>query len=64
MHKTAIQQLIDEMKKSPLMFASALILIDHMKLADVEKSQIISAYKAGKNGELGGEKYYEYNYKD
>ena len=64
MHKTAVHHLIDEMKKSPLMFAPALMLIDSLKLMDMEKNQIITAYKAGKNGDLEANKYYDYNYKD
>jgi hypothetical protein len=45
--QTAIQQLIEKMGKSPLMFASALILIDSLKCVEKEKEQIIEAFEIG-----------------
>ena len=35
--KTPMQDLIDEMQKSPLMFASALTLIEQMRILEKEK---------------------------
>ena len=35
--KTPMQELIDEMQKSPLMFASALALIEEMRMLEKEK---------------------------
>ena len=45
--KTTIQELMDEMQKSPLMFASALALIEEMSLLDKEKEVITDAYESG-----------------
>ena len=45
--KTPMQELINEMEKSPLMFASALTLIERMKMLDKEKEVIMDAYDAG-----------------
>lgn len=38
--QTAIQRLVTELNKSPAMFASTLILIDNMKLLEVERDII------------------------
>ena len=35
--KTPMQELIDEMQKSPVMFASALTLIEQMRMLEKEK---------------------------
>ncbi len=44
--KTPLQELIDEMQKSPLMFASALTLIDEIGLLEKEKETMVDfAYK-------------------
>ena len=43
--KTPIQELISEMEKSPLMFASALTLIEHMKMLEEEKEVMDKIYK-------------------
>ncbi len=45
--KTPIQELIDEMQKSPLMFASALALIEEMRMLEKEKEVIENAYWDG-----------------
>ena len=45
--KTAIQELIDEMQKSPLMFASALTLVEKMRMLEKEKEVIMDAYDIG-----------------
>ena len=45
--KTPMQELIDEMQKSPLMFASALALIDEMRMLEKEKEVIENAYERG-----------------
>ena len=45
--KTPIQKLIDEMQKSPLMFASALALIEEMRMLEKEKEAIMNAYDIG-----------------
>ena len=42
-----MQELIDEMQKSPLMFASALALIDEMRMLEKEKEVIKNAYIEG-----------------
>jgi hypothetical protein len=44
---TPMQELISEMEKSPLMFASALTLIEHMKMLEKEKEVIENAYWDG-----------------
>ena len=45
--KTPIQELIDEMQKSPLMFASALTLVEKMRMLQKEKALIIEAFHEG-----------------
>ena len=45
--KTPMQELIDEMQKSPLMFASALALIEEMRMLEKEKEAIMNAYDIG-----------------
>lgn len=45
--KTPMQELIDEMQKSPVMFASALTLIEQMKMLEKEKEVIENAYWDG-----------------
>ena len=45
--KTPMQELIDEMQKSPLMFASALALIEQMRMLEKEKEAIMNAYDIG-----------------
>ena len=45
--KTPIQELIDEMQKSPLMFASALTLVEKMRMLEKEKEVIMGAVKYG-----------------
>ena len=45
--KTPMQDLIDEMQKSPLMFASALTLIEQMRILEKEKEVIMNAYDVG-----------------
>ena len=42
-----MQELIDEMQKSPVMFASALTLIEQMKMLEKEKEVIENAYWDG-----------------
>ena len=42
-----MQELIDEMQKSPLMFASALALIEEMRMLEKEKEVIEDAYESG-----------------
>ena len=42
--KTPMQELISEMEKSPLMFASALALIEQMRMLEKEKKVICSVY--------------------
>jgi hypothetical protein len=62
--KTPMQELIDEMQKSPLMFASALTLVEKMRMLEKEKEVIVNAVKKGWDyNEEGlvqwmGEKYY------
>jgi hypothetical protein len=43
--KTPMQELIDEMQKSPLMFASALTLVEKMRMLEKEKEVIIETSK-------------------
>jgi len=38
--KTPMQELIDEMQKSPLMFASALTLIENTRMLEKEKEML------------------------
>ena len=45
--KTPMQELIDEMQKSPLMFASALTLVEKMRMLEKEKEAIMDAVKYG-----------------
>lgn len=45
--KTAIQHLKQEMQKAPLMYASALMLMDRLKSEETEKEQLEIAYSAG-----------------
>ena len=45
--KTPMQELMDEMQKSPLMFASALALIEQMRMLEKEKEVIENAYWDG-----------------
>lgn len=45
--QTVIQQLIEEMRKEPLMFAGALFLINQLKCIEKEKEQIIEAFEIG-----------------
>jgi len=45
--KTPMQELISEMEKSPLMFASALALIEQMRMLEKEKESIMNAYDIG-----------------
>jgi hypothetical protein len=45
--KTPIQELIDEMQKSPLMFAPALTLVEEMRMLEKEKEVIMDAYWEG-----------------
>jgi hypothetical protein len=45
--KTPMQELIDEMQKSPLMFASALTLVEKMRMLEKEKEVIMDAYDYG-----------------
>lgn len=45
--KTPMQELIDEMQKSPLMFASALTLVEKMRMLEKEKEVIKNAYIEG-----------------
>ena len=45
--KTPMQELIHEMQKSPLMFASALALIEQMRMLQKEKEVIENAYWDG-----------------
>jgi hypothetical protein len=45
--KTAMQELVEEMEQSPLMFAPALALIKEKNFLEKEKEQIIDAYDAG-----------------
>ena len=42
--KTPMQELIDEMQKSPVMFASALTLIEQMRMLEKEKKFICMVY--------------------
>ena len=39
--KTPMQELIDEMQKSPLMFASALTLVEKMRMFEKEKEVMV-----------------------
>jgi hypothetical protein len=45
--KTAMQELVEEMEQSPLMFAPALALIKEKNFLEMEKEQIMDAYDAG-----------------
>ena len=45
--KTPMQELIDEMQKSPLMFASALTLVEKMRMLQKEKEVIMDAHIEG-----------------
>lgn len=41
--KTAMQELVDFMKQSPMMFAATLFMIEEHKLLEKEKQQIVKA---------------------
>lgn len=61
--KTAMMELIEEAKKSPIMFNSTLWLIEHLNLLEKEKKQIIDTalvmYHSGMNKhQLTPEEYY------
>ena len=56
-----MQELIDEMQKSPLMFASALTLVEKMRMLEKEKDIIETAYLEGFNASAGGF-YFEDDY--
>ena len=58
--KTPMQELIDEMQKSPLMFASALTLVENMRMLEKEKEVIMNAYIFGIQDEyvIGSQRYY------
>jgi hypothetical protein len=45
--KTSMQELVEEMEQSPLMFAPALALIKEKNFLEMEKEQIMDAYDAG-----------------
>jgi hypothetical protein len=45
--KTAMQELVEEMEQSPLMFAPALALIKEKNFLEKEKEQIMDAYDSG-----------------
>lgn len=47
MKKTPLQQLIDEMGKSPMMFAPALLLIENNQYLLKEKQFLEDTYQAG-----------------
>jgi hypothetical protein len=62
--KTAVQELVEEMEQSPLMFAPALALIKEKNFLDKEKEQIMDAYDAGwsdgfDDKDLNAEYYFE-----
>lgn len=42
--KTPMQELIDEMQKSPLMFASALTLVEKMRMLEKEKEMLAGVW--------------------
>ena len=58
--KTPMQELIDEMQKSPLMFASALTLVEKMRMLEKEKETIVEAWNSAYGGDAHyyGEDYY------
>ena len=58
--KTPMQELIDEMQKSPLMFASALTLVEKMRMLEKEKEVIVYAWNTAYHGDncYDGEDYY------
>ena len=45
--KTAVQELVEEMEQSPLMFAPAIALIKEKNFLEKEKEQIMNANIAG-----------------
>jgi hypothetical protein len=47
--KTPIQELIDEMQKSPLMFAPALTLVEEMRMLEKEKEVIMDSFSSGEH---------------
>jgi hypothetical protein len=54
--KTAVQELVEEMEQSPLMFAPALALIKEKNFLEKEKEQIMDAWiEAGEYGYLSQE---------
>jgi hypothetical protein len=62
--KTAMQELVEEMEQSPLMFAPALALIKEKNFLEKEKEQIMDAYDSGwsdgfDDKDLNDEYYYE-----
>ena len=62
--KTAMQELVEEMEQSPLMFAPALALIKEKNFLEKEKEQIMDAYDAGwsdgfDDKDLNAEYYFE-----
>jgi len=62
--KTAVQELVEEMEQSPLMFAPALALIKEKNFLEKEKEQIMDAYDAGwsdgfDDKDLNAEYYFE-----
>ena len=53
--KTPMQELIHEMQKSPLMFASALTLVEQMRMLQKEKEFIKGVWLDGKNSRINGQ---------
>jgi hypothetical protein len=45
--KTAMQELVEEMEQSPLMFAPTIALIKEKNFLEKEKEQIMDAYDEG-----------------
>jgi len=45
--KTAMQELVEEMEQSPLMFAPALALIKEKNFLEKEKEQMVDWYATG-----------------
>ena len=66
--KTPMQELIEEMRKSPLMYATALTLIDSRKMLQKEELMIMRVYQDGldngySNGNWKLAQYYEETFK-
>ena len=55
--KTPIQELIEEMQKSPIMYSSGLLAIDILKIKQKEKEFVKQCFEAGRTYQSDEIKY-------